>query len=146
MAAEIILQSLRQQTCGRNSKCESTEKEKWHDPVGTDKKQATSTQHKTQGTKDREDRQRIRFIFPSFHLNIRMHFFNCGDDWTLAQVVQRSCAVSSSDICRSHLDMGLSTLLEQRWDQMDPEVPSSLTHAAILQFSWSSLLNIHTKL
>lgn len=54
-------------------------------------------------------------------------------------VAQRGCGVSSFEISRSHLDVGLGTmlwvsLLDQGLGQMDPEGPASLSHAVILWF------------
>lgn len=33
------------------------------------------------------------------------------------------------EVLRSHLDMGLGTLLEQGWGQMVPELPTNLSHS-----------------
>ncbi|KAK4830954.1 hypothetical protein QYF61_014413 [Mycteria americana] len=42
----------------------------------------------------------------TFCLNIRKHFFYCGDGQTLAQVAQRGCGVSALETFKIQLDMG----------------------------------------
>lgn len=71
---------------------------------------------------------------PSDHQKVLLCIAGAG---VLAQVAQRGCGLSSLEVSRSHLDMVTNTLLwvsllEQRLDQMDTEVPSNLNHPLIL--------------
>ena len=60
----------------------------------------------------------------------------CAGDRALAQVAQRCCGVFSQEIFKISLDVVLGTLLwvsllEQRLDQVDPEIPSNLNLSMI---------------
>jgi len=81
---------------------------------------------KTRGTRTQE--------VPSEHQEALLC---CADDGALARVAQRGCGVSSLEISRRHLNVGLGTLLwgsllEQGLGQMDTEGTASLSHAVTL--------------
>lgn len=70
-----------------------------------------------------------------FPLTIRQHF--C-DVWVTKHWHRDSgCGISSLEICRSHVEVGLGTLLwlallEQQLGYMNTEVPLHLNHAGIV--------------
>lgn len=62
-----------------------------------------------------------------FSLNIRKCFLT---RWALAEVAQRGRGVSSLEILKTFLDMGLAACSEL--EQMGPEVSANLNHSVIL--------------